>query len=260
MMARQSLRRFSKSSNEETILAPPGSPTLWSNQSEEGYFPPIPPPKPPSSLSKGKDSRPGSSRRRKYSASVSVISNDSFEGYDVDPFARRPSRPSSSLSKYKPLPDININHNKDTETKKSEQNVNTVSGDLERMSLVTKKGKDEVSAINKKTVSEKKNTKSSSVKNDERKQEKRRFSEGKYITLAIKIPTTGSRITKSFKETDTLHSVLKYAETECGEKLSHDYYLAVNMPRRIFENPKLTIKQTGLEDKTTLFLFEKDML
>ncbi|KAK6176210.1 hypothetical protein SNE40_014536 [Patella caerulea] len=260
-MARQSLRRFSKSSNEETILAPPGSPTLWSNQSEEGYFPPIPPPKPPSSLSKGKDSRPGSSRRRKYSASVSVISNDSFEGYaDVDPFARRPSRPSSSLSKYKPLPDININHNKDTETKKSEQNVNTVSGDLERMSLVTKKGKDEVSAINKKTVSEKKNTKSSSVKNDERKQEKRRFSEGKYITLAIKIPTTGSRITKSFKETDTLHSVLKYAETECGEKLSHDYYLAVNMPRRIFENPKLTIKQTGLEDKTTLFLFEKDML
>ncbi|ESO89954.1 hypothetical protein LOTGIDRAFT_234065 [Lottia gigantea] len=284
-MARPQSRHHSRSHHQEEVLkAPPGSPTPWSTEQNSNleFFSPRPPSRPAGDDGSGR--RKTSARGRpSLVTSGPGPSLPQLPG-EIDPFARRPSRPSSSLSKYKPLPDIQHGHHKPQglhdnldynveninissdqqlhtrfkvkQTKSSEKRVKSSENRVTQTSSEIPVSKVKISVKRKTTVQKSDVSKSSEHKNviPDPSQD------NPVIEIGVKLPDTGDRVCQVFHSFDTLKSVMKFAQNKTGsKKLSQKYSLAINMPRKVFTNLSITIKEAGLDNKTILYLIEKDL-
>lgn len=76
------------------------------------------------------------------------------------------------------------------------------------------------------------------------------------VLLAVRLPN-GTRLQRYFRPTDPLKLLVDLAEIKCEISL-FEYYLVRNAPRTVFSNLNVIIGDTDLEDRTVLYLDEKD--
>lgn len=76
------------------------------------------------------------------------------------------------------------------------------------------------------------------------------------LLLAVKLPD-GKRVQRYFRVADRIELVKQFAENELCSDLSN-YQLSCNAPKIFFTNLSQMICDAGLEDRTLLFLVEKN--
>ena len=76
------------------------------------------------------------------------------------------------------------------------------------------------------------------------------------VLLAVKLPD-GQRIQRCFRPDDSLHSVLHFAENSSLIDYS-EYDLVCNVPKIVFDNLSQRIQDAQLQDRTVLYLEEKE--
>ena len=74
------------------------------------------------------------------------------------------------------------------------------------------------------------------------------------ILLCVKIPN-GSRVQRRFRLSDQLCHVVAFALQQCKEEEEEDWELSTSdVPRKVFSNLSLSLKEAGLESRTLLHL------
>ncbi|XP_006812018.1 uncharacterized protein LOC102808818 [Saccoglossus kowalevskii] len=77
------------------------------------------------------------------------------------------------------------------------------------------------------------------------------------IQLAIRLPE-GERLVRFFHPENTLKEVLAYADSESSESLLDCDMFINSIPEKIFMDLSKSIKESGLQDKTVIYLEDKD--
>jgi len=146
-----------------------------------------------------------------------------------------PLKPQLSFSKYKPLPSIgtglvpeadNYIFSCDSETK------------------ITNKDTDDVNTLSQNTAG---------LSLQHTLPDEPTDTEPGRIHLAVKL-LDGSRHERWFRQTDTLSTVLSFAESVSDSKLPPCHLCTSEVPRRVFDNFSVTLSQAGINSRTVLYL------
>ena len=73
------------------------------------------------------------------------------------------------------------------------------------------------------------------------------------IHLAIKL-LDGSRHERWFRNTDTLHTVMAFAQSVSKDELPPCQFCTNEVPRRVFNNFNVSLAQAGINSRTVLYL------
>lgn len=74
------------------------------------------------------------------------------------------------------------------------------------------------------------------------------------VLLCVKIPN-GNRVQRRFRPSDLLCHVVAFALQHCKEEEEEDWELSTSdVPRKVFNNLSLSLKEAGLENRTLLHL------
>lgn len=74
------------------------------------------------------------------------------------------------------------------------------------------------------------------------------------VLLAVHLPS-GQRQQRHFRPVEKLSAILQFAENICECDLSR-YSLVCSLPKQVFHNLALKIEDTGLQNRTVLYLEE----
>lgn len=81
---------------------------------------------------------------------------------------------------------------------------------------------------------------------------------GPFLTIAIRLPD-GSRVAKRFDSKETLQNVCEFAiESIEDSELKTWLLVTTDIPKRIFKDLTMSLKEAGIDDKTLLYLQSKE--
>ncbi|XP_059494025.1 UBX domain-containing protein 10 [Stegostoma tigrinum] len=164
-----------------------------------------------------------------------------------------PSRPSSSLNRYKVLPSIGRRESSESGIRTIAQQTNKLNlhADLEQ-NLKSNKEKKPPPPLSKSRTS---TTKTQVSQNplltlpDEPSESEPR------LRLAVRYPS-GQRFERCFRPSDTLQSILSVAEWKSNNNYANSVVETMDVPRRSFSDLSKTLEECGIQNKSVLCILQ----
>ena len=196
-------------------------------------------PRPPSQHLAGMEGRPKSAKGRvRPTGRESMASRENLQRVGEEVPFPPPLKSQSSFSKYKPLPSIGTGHVVEPDGDDSSQHSHIKSKQDNPNDHVMLLQKTAGLSLQYTLPDEPKDT------------------EPQRIHLAIRL-LDGSRHERWFRHTDTLGTVLAFAESVSKNKLPSCQFCINEVPRRVFDDFSESLSQAGITSRTVLYLEDK---
>ncbi|XP_051895204.1 UBX domain-containing protein 10 [Pristis pectinata] len=164
-----------------------------------------------------------------------------------------PSRPSSSLNRYRVLPSIGRRESSDVGTKTADHKDNQLHlhVDLEEKLKFHEEKKPSVFKSNIATSKAPLLQSPVVFPPDEPSESEPR------LRLAVRYPS-GQRFERCFRPSDTLQTILSVAEWQCNGNYKNFVVETMDVPRRSFNDLSKTLEECGIQNKSVLCILQGD--
>ncbi|XP_043532296.1 UBX domain-containing protein 10 isoform X1 [Chiloscyllium plagiosum] len=163
-----------------------------------------------------------------------------------------PSRPSSSLNRYRVLPSIGRRETSDSGIRTIAQQTNKLNlhADLEQK-LKSSREKPPLSKSDIATSKTQVSQNASVTLPDEPSESEPR------LRLAVRYPS-GQRFERCFRPSDTLQSILSVAEWKSNNNYANSVVETMDVPRRSFSDLSKTLEECGIQNKSVLCILQDE--
>ncbi|XP_078094578.1 UBX domain-containing protein 10 [Mustelus asterias] len=164
-----------------------------------------------------------------------------------------PSRPSSSLNRYRVLPSIGRRESSDCEIRTIEQQTNRLNLQtvLEQKLKSSKENKPSLSKSSTTTSNIQSSQNQAAALSDEPSESEPR------LQLAVRYPS-GQRFERCFRPSDTLQTILSVAEWKSNANYGNSVVETMDVPRKSFSDLSKTLEECGIQNKSVLCILQDE--
>ncbi|XP_041063373.1 UBX domain-containing protein 10 [Carcharodon carcharias] len=164
-----------------------------------------------------------------------------------------PSRPSSSLNRYRVLPSIGRRESSDGGIRTIAQQTNKLNlqTDLQQKFKSSKQQKPPLSKSSAATLKIQLSQSRATTLPDEPSESEPR------LQLAVRYPS-GQRFERCFRPSDTLQTILSVAEWKSNANYANSVVETMDVPRRSFSDLSKTLEECGIQNKSVLCILQDD--
>ncbi|XP_067872914.1 UBX domain-containing protein 10 [Heterodontus francisci] len=164
-----------------------------------------------------------------------------------------PSRPSSSLNRYRVLPSIGMRESNDSGIRTIVQQTNKLNlqADLEQKLKLSREKKPSHSKSSTATSKSQLSQSRAAALPDEPSESEPR------LRLAVRYPS-GQRFERCFRPSDTLQTILSVAEWKSNTNYTNSVVETMDVPRRSFNDLSKTLEECGIQNKSVLCILQDE--